>query len=188
MSCLDGLDVHSHLAHYLHTVCKREDDAFLCSTQQVCLLVDVEVEAVDATAYLAVLQQSFGSVAEWYDAQSEFMNALDLSAYTSQPMFTDATALYEVVLNRKKTLLAGNAAMRLYGDRIEIDAEPKIVLQLSDLRAAAALGHNKLNLYAPEHVYQCKGSKRFNALKYVNVYYHRKNIDRGDTDGKFLGL
>ena len=50
------------------------------------------------------------------------------------------------------------------------------------------LGRNKLNLYIGDKVYQCKGNKRFNALKYVHIYHRYKNIKEGNSDGKFLGL
>ena len=50
------------------------------------------------------------------------------------------------------------------------------------------LGRNKLNIYMGEKLWQLKGGKRFNALKYVNIYYRSKNQGRGDKDGKFLGL
>ena len=130
----------------------------------------------------------FGSVAEWYDAQSAYVGDLDLSAYTENPVFTDSADLYDVELNRKKQLIREGASVRLFGDRIEIDADKPIVLHFSDLRAATVLGRNKLNLYAPDRTYQLRGDRRFNALKYVNLYYRSKNIDRGDVNGKFLGL
>ena len=129
----------------------------------------------------------YGSVAEWYDAQSAFVADLDLSAYADQPMFTDVADVYDVVLNKRKKRIAKAASLRLFGDRIEIDGIGNGVLRFSELRAAV-LGRNKLNLYAQERTYQIKGGKRFNALKYVNVLYAGKNIDRGDTNGKFLGL
>ena len=45
-----------------------------------------------------------------------------------------------------------------------------------------------LNIYFGDRVFQIKGSKRFNALKYVNFCYRSKNISKGDENGKFLGL
>ena len=53
--------------------------------------------------------------------------------------------------------------------------------------AVSVLGKNKLNIYHNNRVYQLKSDKRFNALKYVNIYYRWKNITRGD-DSQFLGL
>lgn len=125
---------------------------------------------------------------DWYDYQCQFVNGLDLSADSDKPLFTDAANLYDVVLNHKKVLLRKNAAVRLYGDRVEIGEGDPLVLPFSEMRAAAVLGRNKLNLYVGEHTYQFKGGKQFNALKYVNLYHHFKNTDRGDVNGQFLGL
>lgn len=165
------------------SVFRSEGDAVSCTTcrRQIRYGADKRLSGVG-------FGFPFGSVAEWYDAQSAFVSSLDLSSYTEKPMFTDTADLYHVELNKRKRLLCKDAAVRLYGDRVEIDAADKIVLPFTDLHAATVLGRNKLNLYAPERTYQFKGAKRFNALKYVNMYYHSKNIDRGDTDGKFLGL
>ena len=50
------------------------------------------------------------------------------------------------------------------------------------------ISKNKLNIYSNDKIYQLKGSKRFNALKYVNIFNHFKNTEKGDPHGKFLGL
>ena len=52
----------------------------------------------------------------------------------------------------------------------------------------AVLGRNKLNLYHGDKLYQVKGDKRFNALKYVHIYHRYKNIRKGEEHVKFLGL
>lgn len=130
----------------------------------------------------------YGSVAEWYDAQSAYVAGLDRSDDTEKPLFSDVADVYGVVLNRSKKRIRQNAAIRLYGDRIEIDGIENGVLPFRDLRAATVLGRNKLNLYAPDRILQIKSGKRFNALKYVNICYHSKNTDRGDTNEQFLGL
>ena len=87
-------------------------------------------------------------------------------------------------------MLRKQAEIRLYGDRVVIDegTDNAFVLPFEEISAASVLGRNKLNIYHDKHVYQLKGSKRFNALKYVNIYFRYKNMTRGDTDGKFLGL
>ena len=56
------------------------------------------------------------------------------------------------------------------------------------MSAVTVLGKNKLNIYHDKHIYQLKGERRFNALKYVNLYYRYRNVSKGDADGKFLGL
>ena len=56
------------------------------------------------------------------------------------------------------------------------------------LGAVVVLGKNKINLYAGKELLQLKGSKRFNALKYVHFFHKYKNWKSGDINGKFLGL
>ena len=80
--------------------------------------------------------------------------------------------------------------MLLYGDRIVIDEGKKNewTIPFSELSAVSVLGKNKLNIYYGTEVFQFSGSKRFNALKYVNIYYRWKNIKEGNINGKFMGL
>lgn len=63
-----------------------------------------------------------------------------------------------------------------------------MILSFDEVSAVTVLGRNKLNIYHGKDLYQLKGGKRFNALKYVNIYYCRKDVRKGDMNGKFLGL
>lgn len=63
-----------------------------------------------------------------------------------------------------------------------------MVFPFAQTDAVTVLGRNKLNIYQGKKVYQLKGGKRFNALKYVHIYHRHRNISRGDENGKFLGL
>lgn len=132
----------------------------------------------------------FAYVTDWYDYQKEFVCSLDVMQYTQQPLYCDTANLSRVLVYRKKELLRKAAAIALYGDRIVIDEgqENALVLPFSEVSAVAVLGRNKLNIYHGDELYQLKGGKRFNALKYVNIYFRHKNISRGDENGKFLGL
>ena len=132
----------------------------------------------------------FPFMAEWYAYQKDFVNGLDVMQYRDTPMFQDTADLRKVILNKRKELLRKDAAISLYGDRVVIDEQGSdpLVFPFEEATAVTVLGRNKLNIYHNKMVYQFKGSKRFNALKYVNLYYRYKNIVRGDSDGKFLGL
>lgn len=132
----------------------------------------------------------FRFMTEWYDYQADFLNSLDILKFDDEPAFRDRVRISEVVLNQRKKILRQHAAINLYGDRVTIDEgrDDEIVFPFSEVTAVAVLGRNKLNIYHGTSVYQFKGSKRFNALKYVNFYYRHKNICRGDVNGKFLGL
>lgn len=129
-------------------------------------------------------------VSGWYDYQKTFVNSLDVMQYTDIPLYTEATTLSEVIVYHCKESLCKNATVRLYGDRYVIDGVgmETLTLPFSDVTAVSVLGRNKLNIYYNNRVYQLKSDQRFNALKYVNIYYRWKNIARGDENGEFLGL
>jgi len=132
----------------------------------------------------------FAFAGEWYDYQKRFVNSLDVSQFTAEPLYRDTAKVSEVIVYQKKVLLRENSAVTLYGDRLVLDEgqENELCLPFSEITAAACLGKNKLNIYHGKQVYQFKGSKRFNALKYVNLYFRYKNITRGESDHQFLGL
>ena len=82
-----------------------------------------------------------------------------------------------------------NGSAQLYKDKIVLTiAGEKTELTFETIDVATVLGKNKLNLYYQGKVYQVKGDKRFNALKYVNLCYRYKNAGKEGEDGKFLGL
>ena len=63
----------------------------------------------------------------------------------------------------------------------------ELVFPFTETQAFTVLGKNKLNIYHGKQVYQLKGSKRFNALKYVQFFHRYQNIKAGKND-EFLGL
>ena len=86
--------------------------------------------------------------------------------------------------------VAQNVELALYGDRIVIDegAENEWVLRFEEIMTLSVLGKNKLNIYYGDKLYQLKSDKRFNALKYVNIYFRNRNITSGEENETFLGL
>ncbi len=124
-------------------------------------------------------------VADWYDWQSEYINRTDLTALTEAPIYQETVQLSRVHLYKHKELLKKDALVRLYGDRITVDDR---VFPLGEVGAVVVLGKNKLNIYDGQEILQLKGSKRFNALKYVHFYHRYKNIMAGEKYGQFLGL
>ncbi len=132
----------------------------------------------------------FRFMTEWYDYQADFINKTDVTQFTQTPLFTDTANVTEVILQKKKIPLLENAVLRLYGDRMTVleDTDAPLIFPFDETSAVTVLGRNKLNVYFNGHVYQFKGGKRFNALKYVHIYHRYKNISKGDADGSFLGL
>ena len=114
----------------------------------------------------------------------------DVTRLTDDALFTDRARVSEVIVYERKERLFDNAEIRLYGDRMEVlseGAEPW-VLPFREVSSAAVLGRNKLNVYHDGKVFQFKGDRRFNAIKYVNLFFRYKNIQKGDENGEFLGL
>ena len=156
-----------------------------------CLSCGLEAEYLpDKTLKCADPAFPYRFAADWYEAQEDFVNALDTRDWTDRPLFTDRAALSRVLLYKRKELLRREAAIALYGDRIVIDEgkEDELRLPFAELSTVTVLGKNKLNLYHGESIYQLKGDERFNALKYVHICARSKNSARGDLDDKFLGL
>ena len=132
----------------------------------------------------------FSFVTEWYDSQNDFINSFDAAEHTDTPLYCDAASVYEVIVNKKKVPLHKNSEIKLYGNRIVMNegTSDQLSFPFDEVTAISVLGRNKLNIYHRETVYQLKGGKRFNALKYVNMYFRYKNILKGEKNVKFLGL
>jgi ribosomal protein S27AE len=132
----------------------------------------------------------FQFIAQWYDYQNEFVNNLTLENHADTPMYTDTVQLSEVIVYKNKQLMRKSCDIKLYGDKITVDenSSNSVVFPFSEITALSVLGRNKANIYHKDRVYQLKGGKRFNAIKYLNIYYRFKNISKGEENGKFLGL
>jgi len=132
----------------------------------------------------------FRFVADWYDYQCDFVNKMDYTAYVETPAYVDKADLWEVILYQRKNLLVKDIGISLYGDRIETTASDgtKQVYRFDDVSVITVLGRNKLNFYVGDRVFQLKGAKSFNALKYMNFYWRYKNTIGESEDGEFLGL
>ena len=127
----------------------------------------------------------FRFINDWYEYQKDFVNKLDINEYIDRPMYSEQASFSEVIVYKNKKMIRKNAVVELYGDRVLIDDN---VFPFAEITAASVLGRNKLNIYYDKKVYQLKGSKRFNAIKYVHMYYRYKNVNKGEGNEQFLGL
>ena len=191
-NCLSGRFEHKNLAEYMErslhvcpdcgfAVFESHGDIVKCKTcgKQVRYLPTKEMEGVNC-------QFPFRFFGEWYDYQSDYINSTDVTKLTDSPVFTDTANLSEVILYDKKHLIKENVTISLYGDRVVFG--DILTCHFDDTSTITVLGKNKANIYYNDKVYQLKGDKRFNALKYVHIFNRYKNIKEGNADGKFLGL
>jgi len=131
----------------------------------------------------------FRFVADWYEAQEDFINAFALTECSDEPLYREVVSLSEVIPCEKKIPISEKVELSLCKDRLVFSYQDKEESYLfEELAAITVLGKNKLNIYCGEKIYQIKGSKRFNALKYVHIYNRYKNIVKGAADAQFLGL
>lgn len=192
----DSLYYHKKNAEYLERamyVCpfcglsefESHGDIITCKTcaRQIRYLPSKELEGVG-------FEFPFRFITEWYDYQTDFVSRLDLSPYLNEPMYRDTARLSEVILYKNKQLIQERVDIALYGDRVTISGVEggDLLILFEETRAVTVLGRNKLNIYFGDKVYQLKGGRSFNALKYVNIFYHAKNIREGNENVKFLGL
>lgn len=130
----------------------------------------------------------FKFTGEWYDYQKDFVNKLDLSTMTENPVYIDQVKFSEVILYKHKRDIDKRATVSLYGDRITVKGKnADFTFDFASAEYVTVLGKNKVNIYYGGKVYQIKGDVRFNALRYVNFCYRYKNAIGGEDDG-FLGL
>ena len=127
----------------------------------------------------------FRFVNDWYEYQKSYVNQLDTRAYLEKPLFEDTANLFEVLVYDRKVPLQNDMRMAMYGDRLVLGDQ---TLSFEEISTITVLGKNKMNIYHGKTLYQIKGDKRFNALKYVMLFYRSKNIEKGDQNDEFLGI
>lgn len=129
----------------------------------------------------------FPYMLDWYRYQEDYINNLDTRALTETPIIRDTCSLFRVALYSKKQCLAENVELSLYGDRIEMTGGFTKIFRFAEVDTITILGKNKLDIYHEDVVYQIQSDKRFNALKYLNLYHRYKNLSANSNES-FLGL
>lgn len=119
---------------------------------------------------------TFKTVKEWYDFQLDYVKNYQLN---NDDIYTDEVALYDVEENQKILIYEGK--MVLNKDSFKFTSSD-IVINLTDVFSSTVLGKNKLNIYLDNKTYQIKGKKYFNALKYMQMYFHIKHQEEGESE------
>ena len=127
----------------------------------------------------------FPYVAQWYQYQCDYVNQLDVRQYLLNPIFRDRVQLSLVEPYKCKHLLEKDASVSLYGNRIQVG---QLTLHFEDINVITVLGKNKLNIYHKDGIYQFKADARFNALKYVNIFYRSRQLQDDGKENFFLGI
>ena len=159
-------------------------DIILCKTceRKIRYLPDKTLKGID-------FNFPFDNTKDWYDAQTEYMINLKTDGYKDKAIFKDNICFINNFYCDKKIILDKDAALFAYSDRFVIDtAEKSYTFMYSELSAATVLGRNKMNIYLDKQIFQFKGNKHFNALKYLQLYSKIALEERGEPCGKYLGL
>lgn len=163
-----------------------EGEIITCQTcgQRVRYMPDLRLEGLDKSF-------PFAYVKDWYRYQEAFISKLNPADYTEDVVYEEEASLCRVILYKRKEKMADSVKVRLWGDRMQlVGGGVDIALPFDEVSVMSVLGRNKLNIYIGEELYQLKGSKRFNAVKFMNFYYHYDNVKKGVAYGElqFLGL
>ena len=134
----------------------------------------------------------FDNSTDWYNYQENFINSLDLDFFMNNKdtlLYEDIAKMSIVTPYKRKQVISKNASLKLYGNHIEISGiKENLTFTFDEIHFISVLGRNKMNIYTDSNIYQFKGSKRFNPVKYMNLCYRYKNITGGEENAKFLGL
>ena len=181
---------HKRLAEYIERamyVCPycglaefySENDTVTCKTcgRQIRYLPNQRLQGIG-------FDFPFPYVAQWYQYQCEFINQLDTSACIETPLYRETGTLSLVEPLKAKRVLEKDVSLTLYGNRLQAGS---LTLFFEDISVMTVLGKNKLNVYHAEGLYQITGNCRFNALKYMNIFFRNKN-QRTGTGSDFLGI
>ena len=165
---------------------ETEKDVISCKKcgKQYRLLPDLKLEGIG-------FKSSFDTVADWYDHQETFIRKCDLSSFAGTPLYCDSADISEVIVYDRKHVLYKNHPVSLYSDKLVFGNEDnEVTLDYDEIKAMACIAGHKLNIFYKDTIFQLKGGKSFNALKYCNIYYHAKFTKEEHTDGEFqfLGL
>ena len=188
----DGEYRHKQSAQYLEramyvcpycgfTTFESHKDTIRCLTceREIQYLPDKRLQGVG-------FEFPFAYVGPWYDYQCQYVNEADTLNNLNEPFYRENANLIEVLAYKEKRILQKDAPIELYGDRIVCGEH---IFAFDSISAVTVLGRNKVNIYDGDVIYQFKSSdKRFNALKYVNLFYRYKNLTSEEKHEQFLGI
>lgn len=153
-----------------------------------CLKCGIEAEYKGNNEFTLSDNFKFNSIKEWYKYQEDFINNLNLEGL-KDVIYYDKVRFSEVIVYKKKNHIDKDCMIKLYNDKITVESKENYILNFTEVNAMSVLGKNKLNIYTNDKIYQVKGDKRFNALKYMNIYYRYHNLNtEGEEDSKYLGI
>lgn len=120
----------------------------------------------------------------WYSEQEEYVRAFKPAP--GQTIYSDShVTLSDIALDRKSIPLATDVEMKLTPEALSFG---DISLPLGEVFEMACTGKQSLLFYHDKKTYNVSSSVvGFNALKYLQMFYHLRNLHEGVNDD-FLGI
>ena len=132
---------------------------------------------------------NINNVREWYLDEASWIKSLDFT--NSFELFKEeGVSLYDVERLKEKHCIYENAKVTCYSDHIHIEKDNEsFELNFNEIDSSAIIGKNKCNFYQGEKTYQFIGNERFNAIKYVMIYFHYRNTIKNElSPNEYLGI
>lgn len=177
-----------HMERILHIcpICNSKQTIYTYKEYVHCYHCKLEVEY---TPNLTLVSKNpafpFQTVADWLKYEEEYIRSIqDFKGIFYQD---DAILLKKVIKNKKKELLLEGSVTIDFQQIVLYNTSQEFKFLLEEIDSMAVLGQNKINFYVGDSIYQIKAHPKFNAIKYMHLYYHVKHIRKGVKD-EFLGI
>jgi hypothetical protein len=103
-------------------------------------------------------------------------------------IFEDDDVILSEIIRCKRKIKMVKGKLSMTEDIIGLKSKKReAAYYLEDIMAMTCVGRHKLNFYIGQRIYQLKGDEKFNALKYMQMYYHIRHVKNGGKDD-FFGI
>ncbi len=125
----------------------------------------------------------------WYYEQEKWIKEKPLEYFDRFLFKDDCVTMKQTIIGKRKVLI-GHGPLKMNNEFLEITTEHHTyTIKLNDIISISVLGKHKFNVYLPGNtIYQFIGDTTFNAIKYMYLYYHIRNIKGGNKNDEFLGI
>ena len=130
------------------------------------------------------------NLSNWYKLQEKSMREFD-PFKNDDVIFSDyGVTLYQSIRFKKKKVLIKNGTITMSNKWIIVqNKKHRIEILIDEINESCAVLRHKVNFYFNDYSYQVDGLVRFNALKYVNLFHHIRNIKKNENGvDEFLGI
>ena len=144
----------------------------------------------DMTFSLIKGEKEINTVKDWYDIQTRKMESFDPFKVDGVIFEDYGVTMYSVMKFRRRKPIIKKGHLMMTNKEIIIESRKKRTrISLDSIKESCVVMKNKANFYVEDYLYQFKGRVRFSALKYVQLFYHIRNILNNESkEGEFLGL